>query len=168
VTNSLTTFGGNRDPNRSASLESAASTAIANRDKARAALATASPSHPALTDFADAEKEQGTWFAAAKGRVKPLAEMTAAKQAKDATKATRDAQMAGPTRPGRSKRLQAFVDLVNKEKIQPLTEYARENWPAHPDEFYAEAYSLFLSDPTYLKGVAPKLFDFFDTGKHRV
>ena len=55
----------------------------------------------------------------------------------------------------------------NANNIPPLTQYAADNWPRHPEEFYAEAYSLWLSDRTYLQTNAPTLVTFFDSGGHR-
>ena len=76
-----------------------------------------------------------------------------------------EAHEGGPTT---TKRLQAFVDFVTAEKIPPLTAYSRDNWPADPGEFFAEAYTLWLNDPEYLDSEAPKLKKWFDDGKHRV
>jgi hypothetical protein len=68
--------------------------------------------------------------------------------------------------PGRTLTLQKFVDLVNKNHIEPFTKYARENWPDHPEEFYAEAYSLSVFEPEWLKANYPAISTFFgDTGK---
>ncbi len=68
----------------------------------------------------------------------------------------------------RTKRLKAFIAFVNANKIPPLTAYARDNWPDHPEEFFAEAYTLWLNDPEYLKSEAPKLKEWFDAAKHQV
>jgi hypothetical protein len=68
--------------------------------------------------------------------------------------------------PGRTLTLQKFVDLVNKNHIEPFTKYARENWPDRPFEFYAEAYSLSVFEPEWLKANYPAISTFFgDTGK---
>ena len=65
-----------------------------------------------------------------------------------------------------SKRLSNFVAFVNKSKIEPFTDYARNNWPAKPAEFYAEAFSLFHTDPDFMQTNYKPLFDWFTTGEH--
>lgn len=66
----------------------------------------------------------------------------------------------------RSKRLQVFVDFVNANGIQPVTLYAKDNWPAKPGEFYAEAFSLWHNDPTFFASYSAKLKGWFDAGEH--
>ena len=145
--------------------ETAVQTVITKRDAEQTKLKKAQSSHPALSDFADLQAKQDAWFAAAKVR-------SSAQAAKDAASATRDTKKkekdATQNSKGQSKHLTNFVDFVTKNNIQPITDYARDNWPGNPEEFYAEAFSLWLNDPTYLKTNAPKLFDWFDTGQHRV
>jgi hypothetical protein len=68
---------------------------------------------------------------------------------------------------GQSRRLQDFVAVVTANRIAPLTAYARTNWPVHPEEFFAEAYSLWLNDRPYLQANAPALVTWFDSGGHR-
>jgi len=65
-----------------------------------------------------------------------------------------------------SARVKAFVDFVNKEKIAPFTPYAKDNWALKPEEFYAEAFSLWLADPDYLRTHQKKVFDWFAAGKY--
>jgi hypothetical protein len=67
---------------------------------------------------------------------------------------------------GRTLRLQRFKDVVDKNKITPFTQYARDNWPYNPEEFYAEAYALWLTDPTFVMTSYKPIFDFFDTGDY--
>lgn len=50
---------------------------------------------------------------------------------------------------GHTKRLQKFVDLVLANNIRRFTKYSADNWAQRPEEFYAEAYSLWLVDPTF-------------------
>lgn len=68
---------------------------------------------------------------------------------------------------GRTLRVQKFVELVEAAKIEPFTPYARDNWPIRPGEFYAEAYSIWLSDPEFLETNYKVLFDFFSSGDFR-
>jgi hypothetical protein len=67
---------------------------------------------------------------------------------------------------GRTLRLQKFKDLVDKNKITPFTQYARDNWPYQPEEFYAEAYSLWLTDPTFVQKSYQPIYDFFHSGEY--
>jgi hypothetical protein len=143
---------------QSAARQTAAQQAINNRNARRASLQTTAPNHPALTDFAQAETRQNEWFEAAKARVAPRAAFEQARAARARTEVTEG---------GRSRRLQNFVTFVTRNRIDPLTDYARRNWPNHPEEFFAEAYSLWLNDPTYLKSNAKDLFDWFEQGQHR-
>jgi len=59
----------------------------------------------------------------------------------------------------------AGVALV-REHILPFTEYARSNWPAVPDEFFAKAFSLFHTDPDFMQTNYKPLFDWFASGEH--
>jgi len=63
--------------------------------------------------------------------------------------------------------VQKFVDLVTAKKILPFTNYAKENWPFNPDEFYAEAYALWLTDPEFLSTNYSDVYNFFQTGDYR-
>ena len=60
-----------------------------------------------------------------------------------------------------------FVEFVTAKKIEPFTKYASDNWPDKPEEFFAEAFSLYLSDPEYLKSNAKDLHAWFAAGEHR-
>jgi hypothetical protein len=62
---------------------------------------------------------------------------------------------------GRSLRLHKFVTVVNANNITPFTKYAQNNWPYKPQEFYAEAYSLWLTDPGFLEHNYKPVVDFF-------
>jgi hypothetical protein len=67
----------------------------------------------------------------------------------------------------RTRRLQEFIDLVNANNIRRFTQYSVENWQLRPGEFYAEAYSLWLVDPEFLKNNYKVVFDFFQNGDYR-
>ena len=67
----------------------------------------------------------------------------------------------------RTLRLQKFVDLVAANHIRRFTQYSVENWELRPGEFYAEAYSLWLTDPAFLKTNYKVVFDFFENGDYR-
>lgn len=61
-----------------------------------------------------------------------------------------------------------FYDLVIANNISPsLTPYAAENWPQKPEEFYADAYSFFITKPTGLEAHSKVLYDWFKAGKYR-
>ena len=60
-----------------------------------------------------------------------------------------------------------FVDFVTEKGIDPITKYAKDNWPGNPEEFYAEAYSLYLTDPKALKDKSGDLFDWFKGDKYK-
>lgn len=70
-------------------------------------------------------------------------------------------------------RLQNFVSLVKKYGIPPtddvpITAYARKSWPDKPGEYYAEAYSLYLTDPLFLRRIDKyrNLYGFFNQKFH--
>ena len=121
-------------------LDSAPRQAMATRDTERQNLTTAHSGNGALTKFASVDKAQDLWFDAERNLAR-----------------TRQ----------RSLRLQKFVDLVKANKIAPFTQYAKDNWPDKPAEFYAEAYSLWATDPEYLKNNAKALYDWFHAGLYR-
>jgi hypothetical protein len=56
---------------------------------------------------------------------------------------------------------------VKKTDIRRFTQYSAQNWPEHPEEFYAEAYSLWLTDKTFVKTNYPAVFEFFESGEYR-
>jgi uncharacterized protein DUF4157 len=120
-------------------LDDAVVLAVKARDAERTSLAAKFSSNPALTTYEPVDKAQDAALDAAR----TLAH----------------------TR-GRTLRLQNFVDVVKANKITPFTQYARDNWPYKPEEFYAEAYSLWLADPTFVKLNYKPIFDFFDTGAY--
>jgi hypothetical protein len=79
------------------------------------------------------------------------------------------AKLEGTKAPGseRTRRLQKFIDLVTAHDIRRFTQYSVENWPQHPEEFYAEAYSLWLVDPVFLRTQYKVVYDFFQSGDYR-
>jgi len=61
-----------------------------------------------------------------------------------------------------------FYDLIIKNGISPaLTTYAEENWPHKPEEFYAEAYSFFVTKPKDLETYSKVLYDWFKAGSYK-
>jgi hypothetical protein len=122
------------------SLDSTVQDAIDSRNSAREALSTANSSNAALGKFEAVDKAQDGWF--------------------DTEKALAHARH-------RSAREQKFVDFVNAHNIKPFTQYAKDNWPLKPGEFYAEAYSLWRTDPEYLKKNFKALFDWFEAGSYK-
>ena len=134
--------------------EKPAADAIAARDAQKAKVPVG---NPVPGDFATASKAQDDWFASGKVRAAARAKLSATRATLKTTGGS-----------GNTARVQAFVAFVKKEKIPPLTKYAKDNWPKHPEEFFAEAFSLWLNDPEYLKSQAPTLKTWFDTGKHRI
>jgi hypothetical protein len=80
--------------------------------------------------------------------------------AADQLKATRDPVT------GNTNRLQKFITLVKNENIRKFTKYSADSWAQHPEEFYAEAYSLWLTDPTFLQNNYPTVFAFFENGDY--
>ena len=159
--NAINTFANNTTGSRFAALETTATKAIAARDAAKAALPA---SHPALTDFAAALTAQDAWFAQAQVRATASLKLDASKA--DVVVKTKAQAGASDATGKASKRLAAFVAVVNANKIQPLTKYAKDNWPGTPDEFFAEAYSLWQTNPAYLNDNAPALKAWFDAGNH--
>jgi len=121
-------------------LDEDAQAAIDARNGKRENLTAATPDNPALAKYEAADLAQDKWLAAVRTLVQ------AAEQ---------------------PKRVRLFVDFVTSKKIEPFTKYARENWPDKPEEFFAEAYSLWLTDPEYLKANAKALYYWFSNGSYR-
>jgi hypothetical protein len=53
-----------------------------------------------------------------------------------------------------------FDGLVKTKKIKPVTWYAASN---PRDEFFPEAFALYVADPEWLKDNRPDLFRWFET-----
>lgn len=145
-------------PTGAAPREKAAADAVKARNTARGALPG---NNPADTDFARACELQDDWLTAARAMITAAATRNTAKAAATASrgKLPGDANM--------SLRLERFVAVVNNHSITPITPYAAKNWPAHPEEFFAEAYSMWVNDPKRLEGLARPLKEFFDAGEQR-
>jgi hypothetical protein len=115
-----------------------------DRDKVRFELlrrqAADQPTHRATFPLDRAVEAQDAWFEAERG-------LARARQ--------------------RTRRLQKFIDLVSANKIRRFTRYSVENWRLKPGEFYAEAYSLWLVDPDFLKTNYRVVYDFFESGDYR-
>jgi hypothetical protein len=67
--------------------------------------------------------------------------------------------------------LTEFVEIVNKNHLAhrgfaPFTDYVRSFWPDKPDEFFAQSYATWRTDPNYMKTNARPLFDWFEKGEH--
>ena len=138
-------------------LDAAAIAATVKAERALGALATAQPKHPAPVDFKDADKLQREWRLSARS--------TADMRVLLAKQRARERAVTGVGRG--SRRLALFVAFVNAKNIPRLTDYAARTWDAgHPEEFFAEAYSLWLNDRQYLQGSALLLVKWFDDGNY--
>jgi len=113
---------------------------VTNRDSKRAGLRSQSATHRALPLLDRAVQAQNAWFEAERLHVRVGI---------------------------RTLRAQKFIDMVNANNIKPFTKYAKDNWPMKPEEFYAEAYSLWLVDPDFLKTNYPAVFRFFEQKDYR-
>ncbi|MFO0606349.1 MAG: DUF4157 domain-containing protein [Polyangiales bacterium] len=120
--------------------EDAIIAAQGRRDAALTALRTGHPTHVALTDLAPAIAALDRWW--------------------EALRVARNADH-------RPARVQRFVDFVTTNGIVPLTTYARRSWPHRPEEFFAETYALWRSDPDFLRAQYPLLFGYFNDGTFR-
>ena len=71
------------------------------------------------------------------------------------------------TSSNRTRRLTAFVMIVKEHNIEPFTPYAQSEWAkGKPQEFFAEAYHIFLNDPEFMQMAAPALYEWFASGKY--
>lgn len=61
-----------------------------------------------------------------------------------------------------SKRLENFETYVKDNGLKSPTDYGTTGMA----EFYAESYSLYKTDPEYLKANNPKVFEYFENNKH--
>ena len=77
------------------------------------------------------------------------------------------AQVTTSTPQVRTRRMQKFIDLVNANNISPFTPYAARQWRANePRDFYADAYSLWMVDPDFLRTNYVVVFNFFQSGDY--
>ena len=160
VTTALGAYSQNSTVSQHQNVEQKSNTAIQKRDAEKAKL---NSKNPALTDFAATLNRQDEWFTAAQKRAKAHTDKEASTEKVKDRKA-KEKKVSGSK--NRSKRLDNFVGFVDKNKIPPLTDYAKKNWPKKPGEFFAEAYSLWLNDRTYLQANAQPLVTWFDNGEH--
>jgi hypothetical protein len=81
----------------------------------------------------------------------------------------KEASAQSPKLKDKSRRLENFVAFVEKYAISPkITPYSEQSWKEGKyGEFFAEAYSLFLAEPEFLRKNYQPLFLYFQTGKHR-
>ncbi len=113
-------------------------TEIRTRDTTRKALQVAKKGNDMITAFASLETAQAALFEAIKKH----------SLAKD-----------------RNKKVHEFAKFVEKHNIAPITTYAEDNWPLKPEEFYAEAYSFWVTGK--LKAKSTKLNKWFDDGNYK-
>jgi hypothetical protein len=154
----INAFGGGSATTGAAARERAADNAVKARNTARANLPSG---NPADSDFARVCDLQDEFLTAARAFI-------AGKAASDAARATANAahgQQAGHH--DWSLRLERFVKVVNDHHIAPITPYAAKNWPGHPEEFYAEAYTMWVNNPKQLEHLAKPLKEYFDAAEQR-
>lgn len=132
--------------------EALAKKAIADRDAVKATIVTG---NKVVTRLTTALSKQNAYFAALKTLCVVYATATASKGKADALKSGSN-----------TKRLQVFINFVTKENIQPPTAYAAKHWPAKPEEFFNEAFSLWKNDPVFFAKYSSKLKAWFDAGNH--
>ena len=132
--------------------ETLAKKAISDRDAVKAKVPA---TNKILAGMAPAITAQDAYMTA-------IEALLAASNTASASKAKADALKSGDN----TKRLQAFIDFVNKESIKPPTAYAAKHWPSEPAEFFDEAFSLWKNDPVFFAKYSPKLKAWFDAGNH--
>lgn len=134
------------------------------RDFERAKAAYASKSGT------DADKQQAllyqgeyTLLEAERGRVEQVRMLAR----KESDQAQLDLEKVYDVKTGKSRCLLNFEKFVRSESIKAtLTDYAATNWPARPQEFYAEAYMLWIIDKGKLKAHSQALYDYFASGQY--
>lgn len=72
---------------------------------------------------------------------------------------------------GSRRDLKEFVDIVkknhlNRKSFAPFTSYVASFWPDKPEEFFAESYATYRSNPSYLQSEARPLFNWFEKKGH--
>jgi hypothetical protein len=72
---------------------------------------------------------------------------------------------------GPRKKLADFVAIVKKHRLArsgfaPFNSYVKSFWPDNPEEFFAESFATWRSNPDYMKKNARPLFDWFEKGGH--
>jgi hypothetical protein len=136
----------------------AVNSAISTRDTALGALPAG---NPAGRDFARTITLQTAWLPLALALATAAAKLSEAKSEHTAASGASNGRI--------SRRLERFLKVVRDNHIDPITPYARAQWnatPSVPEDFWAEAYSMWLNDPKQLAAKAPALKAFFDHGEH--
>lgn len=132
-----------------ANLKAAAASALQKRNEERDVVRSLSPASHAVKDFEPMAKLQDHWFKVARELADTRARIVA---------------IARSPIP-----LKKFLDIVNdvknkgQHKLAPITPYAAQ-YPDKPVEFFAEAYALWLTNPTELESKAKPLKEWFDKG----
>lgn len=150
VSDQLTTFfDSTKDQDKSEDdvelLIAAVDNSIGKRDSARGALKGVTKGTSILSNYSALEASQNQLFEKAKKHA--LAH-------------------------NRNKKVHEFSTFVETNHIDPITPYAAENWPHKPEEFYAEAYSYWVTGKLKgktgnLKSPYDQLQKWFDGGKYR-
>lgn len=70
------------------------------------------------------------------------------------------------------KNLTGFIDVVTKNNLArkgyaPFTDYVAAHWPTEPQEFFAESFYTWRTNPNYMKRNMKPLFEWFEKGGHR-
>ena len=70
------------------------------------------------------------------------------------------------------KNLAGFIHVVTKNNLArqgyvPFTDYVAANWPTKPQEFFAQSFYVWRTDPNYMKRNMRPLFAWFEKGGHR-
>jgi hypothetical protein len=136
----------------------AVNSAISTRNTALGALPAG---NPAGRDFARTITLQTAWLPLALALATAAAKLSEAKSEHTAASGASNARI--------SRRLERFLKVVRDNHIDPITPYAKAQWnatPSVPEDFWAEAYSMWLNDPKQLAAKAPALKAFFDHGEH--
>lgn len=151
-------------------LRDAVADAVKKLDGAAKAIGTKNdPTKEDTSADALASADEAVKAAAAARDGMPAADpaLAALEPVQTALQAWLDALQAALDKGDRPRRVQAFVEFVEANHIEPFTAYARDNWPDKPDEFYAEAYTLFLNDPAWMQRNQAALHGWFTAGSHR-
>jgi len=133
----------------------AAKTGITTRDNARKALPKGS-----TFVMTSAEAGQNAWLAAGVALVPKFEARAVAQAAAEKAQAAEDAteitiKVSSGNKVKMTRRLAEFVAIIESNKIDipnaGLGNHVATNWPDHPEEAYAELYSLSLTAPDGLK-----------------
>jgi hypothetical protein len=176
LTQPLNDFNMNNDASQDRTLAENVQVKINIREEEKETLEKRQPGYPAIEDFKNFRALQDSFFIALKERAAARVEHEAAQAKVDRVSVPK---------PGSDQRMSKaernFVDFVKRCNIPRLTKYAEDEWnyadpysedtarnKGGPGEFFAEAYSLWLNDRTYLEVNAPQLLKWFDRGGYRL